>query len=85
MPRLCFTITALRSQSTIRDFKHLLDKKLFQGIEIFYPYQLDELGMERYRDDIKYITENKNSNDLYLCGCGYGAYRTLAIIEKNLK
>lgn len=60
MPRLCFTITALRSQSTIRDFKHLLDKKLFQGIEIFYPYQLDELGMERYRDDIKYITENKD-------------------------
>ena len=55
MPRLCFTITALRDQKTIRGFRQLLEKKLFQGIEIFYPYQLDEIEMERYRDDIEFI------------------------------
>ena len=33
----------------------------------------------------KYITENKNSNDLYLSGCGDGAYHVLAIIDKHIK
>ena len=55
MKRLCFTITSLRSSKTIREFRDLIAKKLFQGIEIFYPYNLDEEGMQRYREDIEYI------------------------------
>lgn len=32
----------------------------------------------------KYVTENKKSEDLYLSGCGDGAYHTLAIINKRI-
>ena len=33
----------------------------------------------------KYISENKNSDDLYLSGCGDGAYHALAILDKHIK
>lgn len=32
----------------------------------------------------KYVAENKNSEDLYLAGCGDGAYHALAIINKRI-
>ena len=31
-----------------------------------------------------YIRENKNSEDLYLAGCGDGAYHALFIIDKYI-
>lgn len=57
MPRLAFTVTPVRSSHTIRQFRELLAKKMFQGIEIFYPYMLDEEGQYQYIEDIKYITK----------------------------
>lgn len=60
MPKLCFTITALRKQETIRKFRELLKENLFQGIEIFYPYQLNEEEQYRYKADIKYIIKDLN-------------------------
>lgn len=32
----------------------------------------------------KYIAENKNSYDLYVAGCGDGAYHALAILDKHI-
>lgn len=46
--RFSFTITALRKVEIINSFRSLLEDNLFQGIEIFYPYQLDEMGKEEY-------------------------------------
>ena len=57
MPRLAFTVTPVRKSHTIRQFRELLTKKLFQGIEIFYPYMLDEEVQYQYIEDIKYITK----------------------------
>lgn len=41
--------------------------------------------LEKIREEImKYSAENKNSKDLYLAGCGDGAYHSLAIIDKHI-
>ena len=58
MKRLAFTVTDARSSKVIRSFRELLQKKLFQGIEIFYPYHLDEEGIARYEEDIKYLVKD---------------------------
>lgn len=34
---------------------------------------------------IQYFMENKDSEDLFLAGCGDGAYHALAIIDKAVK
>ena len=66
MKRLCFTITSLRSSKTIREFRELISKKLFQGIEIFYPYNLDEEGMQRYKEDIEYILKGHDDVEVVM-------------------
>lgn len=41
--------------------------------------------LEKIKKEImKYSAENKNSEDLYLAGCGDGAYHSLAIIDKYI-
>lgn len=46
----------------------------------------NHISLENIKADIqKYISENKNSDDLYLSGCGDGAYHSLAIIDKHIK
>ena len=41
--------------------------------------------LKKIKEEIKrYVDENKNSEDLYLSGCGDGAYHSLAIINKHI-
>ena len=43
------------------------------------------IPLEDIKEEIKgYVAENKNSEDLYLAGCGDGAYHILAIINKRI-
>ncbi len=66
MKRLCFTISSKRNSKTIREFRELLNKKLFQGIEIFYPYDRDEVGMMEYREDIEYILKDNKDVEVVM-------------------
>ena len=46
----------------------------------------NHISLEDIKADIqKYISENKNSDDLYLSGCGDGAYHALAILNRHIK
>ena len=41
--------------------------------------------IKKIKEEImKYSAENKNSEDLYLAGCGDGAHHSLAIIDKYI-
>lgn len=51
--RCSFTITCLRDPEVIKANRGLLERNLFQGIEIFYPYQLDDNGKDNYTNAIK--------------------------------
>ncbi len=42
----------------------------------------EELGSVKAEIN-QYITENKNSEDLYLSGCGDGAYHALCMLDKH--
>ena len=52
MARYSFTINNLRTTEEINSYKELIDKGLFQGIEIFYPYRVDKEKAELYTKNI---------------------------------
>lgn len=51
-PRLCFTINAQRSKEEILSYQSLLHDKTYQGIEIFYPYELSPAQQKAYQEGI---------------------------------
>ncbi|HHZ18083.1 MAG TPA: sugar phosphate isomerase/epimerase [Acholeplasmataceae bacterium] len=46
--RKCFTINPTRTAADIESYRPLLEKGIYQGIEIFYPYHLDPRQQEDY-------------------------------------
>lgn len=53
----CFTINHLRTAPEFAQYRRLFEKKLYQGIEIFYPYQLDLAGIDAYTNNVKSLLE----------------------------
>lgn len=53
----CFTINPFRSLKEIKSYHKLIEENLFQGIEIFYPYNVDEERANIYTQGIKEIRE----------------------------
>lgn len=51
--KMCFTINQLRKEEEILSYYRLFDKKLFNGIEIFYPINTEEGQYEQYTASIK--------------------------------
>jgi sugar phosphate isomerase/epimerase len=49
----CFTINPFRSTEEIASYHQLLADKVYQAIEIFYPYELDENGFKQYQKNIE--------------------------------
>lgn len=71
-------------ESVYKDLKDYFDTGHY-GVKTEFAIS-NGIPFEKIKAEIeKYINENKNSNDLYLSGCGDGAYHTLVMIEKNLK
>ena len=78
--RFSFTCTSKREIDVIYSFKDLFINNIFQGIEIFYPYNLDQEGYNNYTKAISDITDKQNieivlhlphggiDNDLIRCG-----------------
>ena len=60
MARYSFTINNMRSTEEINSYKELLDKGLFQGIEIFYPYRLDKEKADLYTENINGLIKGRN-------------------------
>ena len=53
MVKKCFTINQFRTRNEINSYKILLEKNIFQGIEIFYPYDTGDEGFINYTKGIK--------------------------------
>lgn len=51
--KMCFTINQLRKKEEILSYHELFDKKLFSGVEIFYPINTGEGQYEQYTSSIK--------------------------------
>lgn len=89
--RTCFTINPLRTIEEIRSYKDLFRKKLYEGIEIFYPYTLVEERIKLYKQGVlELLTEFPNievvmhlpfgkANNL----CDLSNYENVLIIMKN--
>lgn len=51
--KICFTINCMRNNYDFRGYSELLNRGLFQGIEIFYPYNVSPEQKELYTNNIK--------------------------------
>lgn len=49
----CFTINAMRNHNDFLGFNELLDKGLFAGIEIFYPYNVSSEQRDFYEKELR--------------------------------
>ena len=59
MNRICFTCTCLRSRETILSFKPLF-KEGFGGVEIFYPYNMDQDKIDNYTEAVKELIDGED-------------------------
>ncbi|MFA6842984.1 MAG: sugar phosphate isomerase/epimerase family protein [Bacilli bacterium] len=52
MKKLCFTLSAYRSEKDIKSFYTLFDNNLFQAVEIFYPYNISMEKITEYTESL---------------------------------
>lgn len=53
MVKKAFTINQFRTKEEINSYKELLEKGIYQGIEIFYPYELSKDNYDTYTASLK--------------------------------
>ena len=54
----CFTINCMRKEEDFKGFFLLLESGMYQGVEIFYPYNVSEEQKDFYTKNINYIFSN---------------------------
>ncbi|MFA7126973.1 MAG: sugar phosphate isomerase/epimerase family protein [Bacilli bacterium] len=64
--RLCFTINQHRTLEEIRSFRPLLSQGIYQGIEIFYPFDTTPLHQEDYVQGVFELLEENPEVVLHL-------------------
>lgn len=57
--RICFTCTCLRSKETILSFKPLF-KEGFGGVEMFYPYNMEQSKKDEYKEAVKELIKDED-------------------------
>ena len=50
--KTCFTINQHRTTEEFKTYEELIKQGLFQGIEIFYPYDKTEEQLETYKQNV---------------------------------
>lgn len=53
----CFTINPFRTTEDFLNYEKLLEKNIYQAIEIFFPYNLDQEKQKVYFENVKRIKE----------------------------
>lgn len=77
MIRKCFTVNPMRSLEDIKSYEeYLIKSHLFQGCEIFYPYNVDEFQYYNYIKGIKEYLKYPNFE--IVCHLPYGKTNNLA-------
>ncbi|MBQ8293487.1 MAG: sugar phosphate isomerase/epimerase [Bacilli bacterium] len=73
----CFTITVLRSKEDIQKAYDLLVKtKIYQGCELFYPYDISDEVKDTYEEAIQKFVDEENFN--VVLHLPYGAKNNIA-------
>lgn len=62
----CFTINPMRKTEDFNSYEELIKKGLFNGIEIFYPYQLNKEEFKTYTDNVERIHKNYSSLEIVM-------------------
>ena len=79
MIRKCFTINPNRTKEEIESYKSLLEKGIYVGVEIFYPYNKDEEGINTYINAVKEYEKIKGVE--FVCHLPHGKVNSLATYE----
>jgi sugar phosphate isomerase/epimerase len=62
----CFTINQMRKRENFIDYMRLLENDIYQGIELFYPYNQSNEQIKQYTTSVKEIMEKYPSVELVL-------------------
>ena len=62
----CFTINQMRKREEFLDYMKLLESNLYQGIEIFYPYNQSQEQIKQYTNSVLEIKEKFPNVELVL-------------------
>ena len=62
----CFTINQMRKRENFIDYMRLLENNIYQGIELFYPYNQSNEQIKQYTTSVKEIMEKYPSVELVL-------------------
>lgn len=83
----CFTINHMRTTEDFVEYKELIKNGIYQGVEIFYPYQLTEEGIELYRTNVLSLHTNfpKLEIVLHLPHGPNNSLTDLENLENNIK
>ena len=76
MIRKCFTVNPNRTKEEINSYEVLLEKGIYVGVEIFYPYQKSFEHIEMYKENIKKYLKYPNVE--MVCHLPYGKDNNLA-------
>lgn len=76
MIRKCFTVNPNRTKEEINSYEVLLEKGIYVGVEIFYPYQKSLEHIEMYKENIKRYLKYPNVE--MVCHLPYGKDNNLA-------
>lgn len=57
--RICFTINCQRTKDDFHHYDELIKKGMFQGIEIFYPYNVSSEQRNLYNEELDKIVKNE--------------------------
>lgn len=79
MIRKCYTINPNRTKEEIKNYQFLLEKGIYQGVEIFYPYRKTLEEIETYKNAI--LEYKKINNVEFVCHLPYGNDSNLATLK----
>lgn len=58
--KVCFTINCMRTKSDFVGYNELIKKGLFQGVEIFYPYNVSLEQRKLYEEELSKLLNDNN-------------------------
>lgn len=76
----CFTINQNRTKEEIRSYYPLFEKKMYQAVEIFYPYMNGFTQLREYTEEIKALKQSFPDLEL-VCHLPHGLYNGLSMEE----
>lgn len=62
----CFTINCMRTREDFIDYDQIITDKIFQGVELFYPYNVDDDQTKLYTEEVTKLVNNHQELEVVL-------------------